>query len=57
VRRQNEAVQPALDMMAGGEVSVAPMVTHRYGFRDTKQAFDLVAGYQDGVMKAMIDFE
>jgi L-iditol 2-dehydrogenase len=57
VRRQNEAVQPALDMMAGGEVSVAPMVTHRYGFRDTKQAFDLVAGYQDGVMKAMIDFD
>jgi len=57
VRRQNEAVQPALDMMARGEVSVAPMVTHRYGFQDTKQAFDLVAGYQDGVMKAMIDFE
>jgi len=57
VRRQNEAVQPALDMMANGEISVAPMVTHRYGFRDTKQAFDLVAGYQDGVMKAMIDFD
>lgn len=57
VRRQNEAVQPALDMMASGEISVSEMVTHRYKFEDTKQAFELVAGYRDGVMKAMIDFE
>jgi threonine dehydrogenase-like Zn-dependent dehydrogenase len=33
------------------------MVTHRFNFQDTKAAFDLVAGYKDGVMKAMIDFE
>ncbi|MCK5136697.1 MAG: alcohol dehydrogenase catalytic domain-containing protein [Bacteroidales bacterium] len=57
VRRQNEAVQPALDMMARGDISVDAMVTHRFSFRDTKEAFDLVAGYKDGVMKAMIDFE
>jgi len=56
VRRQNEAVQPALDMMANGEISVSAMVTHRFDFKDTKQAFDLVAEYKDGVMKAMIDF-
>ena len=57
VRRQNEAVQSALDMMADGEISVSEMVTHRFDFKDTKEAFDLVAGYKDGVMKAMIDFE
>ena len=57
VRRQNEAVQPALDMIASGEISVDLMVTHRFDFRDSKEAFDLVAGYQDGVMKAMIDFD
>ncbi|MCD4709640.1 MAG: zinc-binding dehydrogenase, partial [Bacteroidales bacterium] len=57
VRRQNEAVQPVLDMMAAGEISVAAMATHRFGFEKTKEAFDLVAGYGDGVMKAMIDFE
>ena len=56
VRRQNEAVQPALDMMANGEISVKSMVTHRFDFKDTKEAYDLVAGYRDGVMKAMIDF-
>ena len=57
VRRQNEAVQPALDMIASGEISVASMATHRFRFQESKEAFDLVAGYRDGVMKAMIDFD
>lgn len=57
VRRQNEAVQPALDMMAAGEISVAAMPTHRFSFERSKEAFDLVAAYGDGVMKAMIDFD
>jgi L-iditol 2-dehydrogenase len=57
VRRQNEAVQPALDMIGKGEVAVESMVTHRFRFEETKKAFDLVAGYRDGVMKAMIDFD
>lgn len=57
VRRQNEAVQPALDMMARGEIAVEAMATHRFSFKDAKEAFDLVAGYQEGVMKAMIDFD
>jgi len=56
VRRQNEAVQPALDMMASGKISVATMATHRFSFEKSKEAFDLVAAYGDGVMKAMIDF-
>jgi L-iditol 2-dehydrogenase len=56
VRRQNEALLPALDMMAKGEVDVRPMATHRFSFENTQEAFDLVAGYRDGVMKAMIDF-
>ena len=57
VRRQNEAVQPALDMIANGEISVKSMATHRFPFDRTKEAFDLVAAYGDGVMKAMIDFD
>ncbi len=57
VRRQNEAVLPALDMMEKGEISVDAMATHRFSFEDTKAAFDLVAGYKDGVMKAMVDFD
>jgi L-iditol 2-dehydrogenase len=57
VRRQNEAVQPALDMIADGEISVEAMATHRFPFEKSKEAFDLVAAYGDGVMKAMIDFD
>jgi L-iditol 2-dehydrogenase len=57
VRRQNEALDPALDLMEQGKVSVEAMATHRFSFEDAKAAFDLVAGYKDGVMKAMIDFE
>jgi L-iditol 2-dehydrogenase len=56
VRRQNEALQPALDFMEQGTIKVEAMATHRFDFKDTKTAFDLVAGYKDGVMKAMIDF-
>ena len=57
VRRQNEAVQPALDMLASGEISVEAMATHRFSFERSNEAFDLVAAYGDGVMKAMIEFE
>ncbi len=56
VRRQNECVQPVLDLIETGQTNVSEMVTHRFSFSDTKKAFDLVAGYSDGVMKAMIDF-
>ncbi len=56
VRRQNHCVQPALDKIARGDCNVDVMVTHRFPFERTKAAFDLVAAYQDGVVKAMIDF-
>jgi L-iditol 2-dehydrogenase len=56
VRRQNEALLPALDLMASGKVKVDAMTTHRFNFENSREAFDLVAGYKDGVMKAMIDF-
>jgi len=56
VRRQNHSLEETLEMLADEKVDVKPMATHRFSFADTKAAFDLVAGYQDGVMKAMIDF-
>ena len=56
IRRQVDCVEPALEMMKNGKIDVQNMVTHRFPFEKTKEAFDLVAGYRDGVMKAMIDF-
>jgi len=56
VRRQNHCVQSAIDMIAGGEIDVSFMITHRFPMERTQQAFDLVAGYHDGVIKALIEF-
>jgi L-iditol 2-dehydrogenase len=56
IRRQVDCVEPALEMMKNGSINVDNMLTHRFPFQRTKEAFDLVANYQDGVMKAMIDF-
>jgi L-iditol 2-dehydrogenase len=57
VRRQNGALEETLELLAEGKVDVSRMPSHRFKFANTKQAFDLVAGYADGVMKAMIDFD
>ncbi len=56
VRRQNGAVEETLEMLENRSADVSKMPTHRFSFADSKQAFDLVASYGDGVMKAMIDF-
>jgi len=56
IRRQVDCVEDAIEMMNSGKIDVSNMVTHRFPFGKTKEAFDLVADYRDGVMKAMIDF-
>ena len=56
VRRQNHALEPTLEMMQNKVFNAHQMVTHRFKFEQTKEAFDLVDNYADGVMKAMIDF-
>ncbi|HOU95352.1 MAG TPA: alcohol dehydrogenase catalytic domain-containing protein [Bacteroidales bacterium] len=54
VRRQNEMVRPTLDLISNGIVKPEKMITHIFDFKQTQQAFELVAGYRDGVMKAMV---
>jgi L-iditol 2-dehydrogenase len=56
IRRQVNCLDATLEMMQNRLISIDNMVTHRFTFDKTKEAFDLVAGYKDGVMKAMIDF-
>ncbi|MBN2350044.1 MAG: alcohol dehydrogenase catalytic domain-containing protein [Bacteroidales bacterium] len=57
VRRQLDCVQTALDFIKQGKTDVSKMPTHWFKFSETNKAFDLVANYRDGVMKAMIDFD
>jgi L-iditol 2-dehydrogenase len=55
IRRQNHCVEKAIQLIANG-LPVGQMVTHHFPPEGTQQAFDLVSKYQDGVIKAMIDF-
>jgi len=55
IRRQNKCTQKAIDLIASGKVNTDFMITHRFPLEQTKKAFDLVAGYRDGVIKAMIN--
>jgi L-iditol 2-dehydrogenase len=56
IRRQVDCTGSAIELMQNGTVNVSNMVTHHFTFARTREAFDIVAGYKDGVMKAMIDF-
>jgi len=55
VRRQNRSTEHAIDLVAGGKAKIDFMVTHRFNLEQAKTAFDLVADYRDGVVKAMIN--
>jgi L-iditol 2-dehydrogenase len=55
VRRQSGAFQPTLDLLAAGSLNADRMITHRFSLPECQSAFDSVAAYSDGVMKAMID--
>ena len=54
IRRQVHCTQKALELIASGAVKMDAMATHSFTLDQTGAAFDLVAGYKDGVMKAMI---
>lgn len=54
VRRQNHCTQKAIDVIAQKQVDMDYMITHTFDFTRTQEAFDLVGGYQDGVVKALI---
>jgi L-iditol 2-dehydrogenase len=55
VRRQNESLHECLELMQNNKINAKHWVTHRFKLADCKEAFDLVAGYADGVVKAMIE--
>lgn len=55
IRRQNNCVEEAIELVVSGKADVEKMVTHHFKLEDTATAFDIVKGYKDGVIKAMID--
>ena len=57
VRRQNHCVEEAIELVVTGKIDVEKMVTHHFSLNETPVAFELVEGYKDGVIKAMIEVE
>lgn len=54
VHRQNNCIQTAIDLIENRQVEVDFMATHYFDLEEAKEAFELVSGYRDGVIKAMI---
>lgn len=54
VRRMKHTYPRAIRMVQGGMVNVAALATHRFSLDNIADAFDLVADYSDGVLRAMI---
>jgi L-iditol 2-dehydrogenase len=55
IRRQNGCTRAAMDLVASRKVQADFMVTHRFKLDQIQDAFELVASYKDGVVKAMIE--
>ncbi len=55
VRRQKGCVAPAIRLISQGHIDVAPLLTHRFPLAQIRDAFELVADYRDGVIKAVVD--
>lgn len=55
VRRQNECVEKTIALVAEGRMDPGFMITHRFPFDRSKEAFDLVDAYRDGIIKAMVN--
>jgi len=56
IRRQNRSTGQTVELLAAGKVNIDYLVTHKFKFEDSIKAFELAAGYKDGVIKAMIEF-
>jgi len=54
VRRSRHAADRAIALVTSGELDVAGWVTHRVGLEDAPKAFEMVADYADGVLKAVV---
>ena len=57
VRRQVHYVERSISLVQAGRIDVRSLVTHRFPLEKTNEAYELVSTYQDGVIKAMINFE
>jgi L-iditol 2-dehydrogenase len=56
IRRQNECVPAAIRLAGAHTAELATVVTHHFRMPESQQAYEMVADYRDGVIKALIHF-
>jgi len=54
-RRFKNNFPRALELASSGEVDLASLMTHSFPLEETREAFELVSSYSDGVLKASVD--
>ena len=54
VRRQNDCLEKALDLLAEGTINADFMATHTFPLDRVQDAYETVFNYRDGVVKAMV---
>lgn len=57
VRRQNNTMNKAIEIYKSFKKFSDDIITHNFAIEDTNKAFNLVHNYDDGVIKAIINFE
>jgi L-iditol 2-dehydrogenase len=55
IKRSNHNDAEAIDLIRSGRVPAARLVTHRFALDRGHRAFETVAGYADGVAKAIVE--
>ena len=55
IRRQNNCMARAIELLAGNSAAFDFMITHRYRLDEIEAAFRLVKNYDDGVIKAIVN--
>jgi L-iditol 2-dehydrogenase len=55
VRRQNECVNPVIDLISEGRIKPDFMITHKFSLNQVAKAFELLADYRDGIIKAIVN--
>jgi threonine dehydrogenase-like Zn-dependent dehydrogenase len=56
VRRFKHNYPAAIDLVSSGKLDIRKVMTHSFSFEQSKDAFELVTEYADGVLKASIDY-
>jgi L-iditol 2-dehydrogenase len=54
-RRMKHTYPRAIALVASGQINVKPLLTHTFPLSRIAEAFDLVEGYRNGVVKAVIE--